>query len=296
MKKSIVVVEYIDDGVLDSKEISSFFVFFFEIEGAEGDDGIAARQRWELTRVLDCVPNLVTEEDNHTLVAQPDMEETKNAVFALDPNSAAGPDGFTRKFYQSCWSIINKDILLMVQGFFLGDYFSKGISHTSIILLPKVECPNTFADFRPISLCNFSSKIVSKRLQQQASCLFSQPKGIPPLNHLAFADDMIIFTFGEGKAIHLIMQDLHTYVQESPLPPNATVALIPRIIHLVGKEAAEAASRKWPSLNEVLPHWKRVFNLSGTLPKSFMIKKVLIIDKHNLFKSKSKCYNDKHED
>ncbi|VFQ86366.1 unnamed protein product [Cuscuta campestris] len=49
---------------------------------------------------------------------------------------------------------------------------------------------------------------------------------------------------------------------------------VARVIHLVGKEAAEAASRKWPSLNEVLPHWKSVFKLAGTLPKSFMIKKV----------------------
>lgn len=49
MKKSIVVVEYIDDGVLDSKEgAPDFFLlhlFFFEIEGAEGDDSIAVRQR-----------------------------------------------------------------------------------------------------------------------------------------------------------------------------------------------------------------------------------------------------------
>ncbi|VFQ85178.1 unnamed protein product [Cuscuta campestris] len=37
----------------------------------------------------------------------------------------------------------------------------------AIILLPKVDSPNTFADFRAISLCNFSSKIISKVLDSR---------------------------------------------------------------------------------------------------------------------------------
>ncbi|VFQ82836.1 unnamed protein product, partial [Cuscuta campestris] len=104
----------------------------------------------------------ITDEDNQQLVASPSLEEVKDAVFSLNPNSAAGPDGFTGHFFQKCWDIIHLEIFAMVCGFFKGDYMTKGIAHTAIVLLPKVDSPNTFADFRPISLCNFSSKIISK--------------------------------------------------------------------------------------------------------------------------------------
>ncbi|XP_020191141.1 uncharacterized protein [Aegilops tauschii subsp. strangulata] len=39
-------------------------------------------------------------------------EEVKTAIFALPSDKATGPDGFTRKFFKSCWEIIKNDILL----------------------------------------------------------------------------------------------------------------------------------------------------------------------------------------
>lgn len=50
----------------------------------------------------------------------------------------------------------------MVQSYFLGRDFTKFITHTSIVLLPKKPNPETFANYRSISLCNFGSKIVTK--------------------------------------------------------------------------------------------------------------------------------------
>ena len=38
----------------------------------------------------------------------------------------------------------------------------KYMSHANLIMLPKVDHPNMFKDFRPISLSNFTNKIISK--------------------------------------------------------------------------------------------------------------------------------------
>ncbi|VFQ59967.1 unnamed protein product, partial [Cuscuta campestris] len=56
----------------------------------------------------------ITDEDNQQLVASPSLEEVKDAVFSLNPNSAAGPDGFTGHFFQKCWDIIHLEIFAMV--------------------------------------------------------------------------------------------------------------------------------------------------------------------------------------
>ena len=41
------------------------------------------------------VPHLVTGDENDLLVALPSEDEVKRAVFAMNPHSAPGPDGFT---------------------------------------------------------------------------------------------------------------------------------------------------------------------------------------------------------
>lgn len=42
--------------------------------------------------------------------------------------------------------------------------FRGGVSHALIVLLPKTNSPNTFADFRPINLCNFFNKVLTRIL------------------------------------------------------------------------------------------------------------------------------------
>ncbi|VFQ97193.1 unnamed protein product, partial [Cuscuta campestris] len=111
---------------------------------------------------LDMIPRLVTDDDNDRLCAVPEMEEVKTAVFAMDSRSAAGPDGFSGAFYKAAWTIICMDLLAMVQAFFLGHDLTRSLTHTSIVLLPKKPNPVTFADFRPISLCNYRKKIITK--------------------------------------------------------------------------------------------------------------------------------------
>ncbi|KAK6782003.1 hypothetical protein RDI58_019799 [Solanum bulbocastanum] len=113
---------------------------------------------------LDCIHRRVNQAQNERLTAMPSLEELKDVVFSMNPNSAAGPDGMNGNFYQNCWHIIKHDLLEVIQAFFCGQMIPKYFSHSCIVLLPKVSNPTKLREFRPISLSNFISKIISKLL------------------------------------------------------------------------------------------------------------------------------------
>lgn len=50
--------------------------------------------------------------------------------------------------------------------------FLKSFTSTTIILIPKIENPSNFADFRPISLCNFIHKSLTKIIDLRLGNIF----------------------------------------------------------------------------------------------------------------------------
>lgn len=79
-------------------------------------------------------------------------------------DKAPGPDGFPPNF--NC-DIIGEDIVNMVQHFFMSCHMLKEMNTTFISLIPKVENPTSPSQFRPISLCNTTYKIISKLISQR---------------------------------------------------------------------------------------------------------------------------------
>ncbi|KAL2235589.1 UNVERIFIED_CONTAM: hypothetical protein Sindi_1291100 [Sesamum indicum] len=93
---------------------------------------------------------------------RPTDEEIRDTVFSIDKDSVAGPDGFPSAFYQACWDFIAIDIFEAVKDFFYGTPMPRSFTATTIVLVPKVESPQIWNDFRPISLCSITNKILSK--------------------------------------------------------------------------------------------------------------------------------------
>ena len=117
----------------------------------------------------------LTQEMNATLMREPNEAEIKEAVFAINPEKALGPDGMTSLFYQRFWKIVGKDIVDTVQAFFASGELDDRINQTNICLIPKTERPKNMSEFRKISLCNISYKIISKALSSRLK------KGLPKL-------------------------------------------------------------------------------------------------------------------
>ncbi|KAI3461929.1 hypothetical protein Pfo_018592 [Paulownia fortunei] len=73
-------------------------------------------------------------------------------------------DGFSALFFQHCWDFIQEDVRDAVEDFFSGTPMPRSFTATTLVLIPKTDSPDTWNDFRPISLCNVTNKIITKLL------------------------------------------------------------------------------------------------------------------------------------
>jgi hypothetical protein len=83
---------------------------------------------------------------------------------------------------------------------------TEGVSDTAIVLIPKVQCPETLKDYMPISLCNVIYKVVSKCLVNRLHPILD---GIISESQSAFIPgrmitDNALIAF---ECIHAIQQD-----------------------------------------------------------------------------------------
>lgn len=108
----------------------------------------------------------------------PSPQEIKEAMFAIHPDKAPGPDGFSASFFQSNWNIVGPDIITEIQDFFTFGLMPRNSNDTHIRLIPKILAPKRVADYRPIALCNVCYKVISKltsrRLQPLLESIISE--------------------------------------------------------------------------------------------------------------------------
>ncbi|KAL9662266.1 hypothetical protein QQ045_027098 [Rhodiola kirilowii] len=149
-----------DDGDFIGLKASQYFENLFGEFSASGD-----------LLLGDLVQPEISYDDNTRLIASPGMEEIKDSVFSMKSDSSPSPDGFTGKFFTYCWNIIKEDLKEAILGFFTGLQLPKIISLTNIVLIPKVKRASSLDQVRPISLCNFLHKIISKILNSRLSNL-----------------------------------------------------------------------------------------------------------------------------
>ncbi|XP_070049029.1 uncharacterized protein [Nicotiana tomentosiformis] len=104
----------------------------------------------------------------------------------------------------------------MVKAFFCSADLPKFITHTNLVLLPKKKIVSTFSDMRPISLSNFSNKIISRVVHERLVDLL--PSLISP-NQAGFV---------KGRSIVeniLLTQEIITDIRLRGKPSNVVIKL-----------------------------------------------------------------------
>ncbi|XP_019183742.1 PREDICTED: uncharacterized protein LOC109178660 [Ipomoea nil] len=94
------------------------------------------------------------------------------APFTVPPNESdrcrhrsSNPTGLT------CWDLVKEDVFAAALDFFSGVPLPRAMASAQIVLLPKKDNPGTFADFRPICLCTFVSKIFTRIITSRLSSI-----------------------------------------------------------------------------------------------------------------------------
>jgi hypothetical protein len=135
-------------------------------------------------------PSFVDEEKNQNLYAEVTEVELKDTMQSFQKDKIPGPDGWSIEFYLGFFELIGKDILKVIEESRLNGRIHSPLNTTFIALIPKVNDPLSFDDFRPISLCNCIYKIIAKIIARR----------LKPLLSSSISKEQ--FGFLEGRQIH----------------------------------------------------------------------------------------------
>nr|XP_009626730.1 uncharacterized protein LOC104117382 [Nicotiana tomentosiformis] len=160
-------------------------------------------------RVADLEANLIT--DNNELT-----RTSLNEVNALLIRAYKKEESFWKQKYGVKWFVEGEVNSKFFHSVVKGTDIPKALTHTFLVLLPKMDSPQSFTELRPISLSNFSCKIISKLMNQRLSPLMQ--KLVSP-NQTGFI---------KGRSITeniMLTQDMIHNINESSLAGNVVLKL-----------------------------------------------------------------------
>jgi hypothetical protein len=91
------------------------------------------------------------------------LKELKEAVFGMELNKAADPDGFNADLYQKFWPLVY-DMFQLVNDFFDKKINVDRLNFGVVTLVPKGANADKIQKYRPICLLNVIFKIITKMI------------------------------------------------------------------------------------------------------------------------------------
>jgi hypothetical protein len=122
--------------------------------------------------------HLIIPQDLSELESPFTTEEIDNVIKHMPNDKSPGPDSFNGLFIKKFWHLIKQQFYDLCNSFYHGNLTLDSINTAYITLIPKINCPQSASDFRPISLVSMALKIItelmSNRLQGRIIPLVSK--------------------------------------------------------------------------------------------------------------------------
>ncbi|CAL1388699.1 unnamed protein product [Linum trigynum] len=119
---------------------------------------------------LQSLPSLfpnVTEEFGESTSGTFTDEEVRRAVMGMGALKAPGSDGLHPLFFQKFWPTVGAEVIQFARDCWTDPTKVKLVNETILVLIPKVSRPSLIEQYRPISLCNVTYKILTKCLAER---------------------------------------------------------------------------------------------------------------------------------
>lgn len=132
--------------------------------------------------------------------------EIQQALRSLGPFKAVGPDGFHAKIIQDNWQAFGPAITNEAQNFFEIGVMRSDVARSNLVLIPKSDEAITVGQFRPISVCNITYKLISKILTLR----------MKPFIHSLVSGSQCAFILSRDISENIILfrEILHTFKQK----------------------------------------------------------------------------------
>lgn len=121
--------------------------------------------------VLASVDRVVTREMVRNLVRPYTTEEVRTTLFQMHPSKAPGPDGMSPFFFQKFCHIVGHDDIEEVLSILHSGRYLHKMNYTHIVLIPKKNNRQNIREYRPISLGNVVSRLISKVLANRVKSI-----------------------------------------------------------------------------------------------------------------------------
>lgn len=113
------------------------------------------------------------EEDNDDLMAEISEGELLETLHTFQKDKNPGPDGWPIELYLGLFDIIGADLLKVMEESRREGFIHATLNSTFIALIPKADNLSKMDYFRPISLCNYLYKIISKGIAKRLKDILS---------------------------------------------------------------------------------------------------------------------------
>lgn len=152
----------LDDSSING-HLQSYYTNLFQASGGR-----------DYSEALMGVEAKISEDVNRMLIREVNIAEIKLAIKQLGSLKAPGPDGFPGFFYHNYWNIVGEKVCEAIKHFFSNGFLLKELNLTNLVLIPKVQAPESLTQYRPISLCNFTVKIITKILANRLKGILNE--------------------------------------------------------------------------------------------------------------------------